>query len=91
YWVVHCHAAAVDIDCTDASSWKGNENRLTVDSSGVGAPFNMRTAPYAAGYFTGDYEGLDNFGTTFTPFFVQATGSDPFHQLTDAFYSTAGP
>jgi hypothetical protein len=51
----------------------------------------MRTAPYAIGYFTGDYEGLDNFGTTFTPFFVQANGTDPFHQLTDAFYSTARP
>jgi hypothetical protein len=82
YWVVHCHAALSD--CTNASNW-GNENRLTPTS------FNMRTAPYAIGYFTGDYEGLDNFGTTFTPFFVQANGTDPFHPLSDAFYSTAGP
>jgi hypothetical protein len=89
YWVVHCHAATSD--CTDKASWTGNENRLTVGSSGVGAPFNMRTAPYAAGYFTGDYEGLDNFGTTFTPFFVQADGRNPFHPLSDAFFSTAGP
>jgi hypothetical protein len=51
----------------------------------------MRTAPYAGGYFTGDYEGLDNFGTTFTPFFVEGTGTDPFHPLSDAFYTTAGP
>jgi hypothetical protein len=50
----------------------------------------MRAAPYASGYFVGDYEGLDSFGNTFTPFFVQATGSGPFNQLTDAFYSTAG-
>jgi hypothetical protein len=49
------------------------------------------TAPYAFGYFTGDYEGLDNFGTTFTPFFVEGTGTDPFHPLSDAFYTTAGP
>ena len=82
YWVVHCHAASSD--CTNASNW-GDENRLTP------ASFNMRTAPYAIGYFTGDYEGLDNFGTTFTPFFVQADGADPFHPLSDAFYSTAGP
>jgi hypothetical protein len=82
YWVVHCHAASSD--CTSASNWS-DENRLTPTS------FNMRTAPYAIGYFTGDYEGLDNFGTTFTPFFVQANGSDPFHPLSDAFYSTAGP
>jgi hypothetical protein len=47
--------------------------------------------PYAIGYFTGDYEGLDNFGTTFTPFFVQANGPDPIQPLSDAFYSTAGP
>jgi hypothetical protein len=82
YWVVHCHAALSD--CTDASKWS-DENRLTP------TPFDMRTAPYAIGYFTGDYEGLDNFGTTFTPFFVEGNGSDPFHPLSDAFYSTAGP
>jgi hypothetical protein len=82
YWVVHCHAATSD--CTNASNWS-DENRLTP------ASFNMRTAPYAIGYFTGDYEGLDNFVTTFTPFFVQANGTDPFHPLSDAFYSTAGP
>jgi hypothetical protein len=84
YWVAHCHAATTD--CSEESGWPAaNENRLTPTS------FNMRTAPYAAGYFTGDYEGLDNFGTRFTPFFVQANGSDPFHPLSDAFYSTAGP
>jgi hypothetical protein len=83
YWVVHCHAATAD--CRQPSAW-GDENRLTSTGS-----FDMRTAPYAGGYFTGDYEGLDNFGTTFTPFFVQGTGSDPFHPLSDAFYSTAGP
>jgi hypothetical protein len=82
YWVVHCHATTAD--CTQASNW-GDESRLTPTS------FDMRTAPYASGYFTGDYEGLDNFGTTFTPFFVEGTGADPFHPLSDAFYSTAGP
>jgi hypothetical protein len=79
YWVVHHHAA----DPFDSAHFS-DENRLTPTS------FDMRTAPYAFGYFVGDYEGLDSFGSTFTPFFVQATGSDPFHQLTDAFYSTAG-
>ncbi len=79
YWIVHHHAA----DPFDSAHFS-DENRLTPTS------FNMRTAPYAGGYFVGDYEGLDSFGSTFTPFFVQATGTDPFHQLTDAFYSTAG-
>jgi hypothetical protein len=79
YWIVHHHIG----DPFDSAHFS-EENRLTPVS------FNMRTAPYAGGYFVGDYEGLDNFGSTFTPFFVEATGSDPFHQLTDAFYSTAG-
>jgi hypothetical protein len=78
YWIVHHHAA----DPFDSAHFS-EENRLTP------ASFNMRTAPYAIGYFTGDYEGLDSFGNTFTPFFVQATGTDPFHPLSDAFYSTA--
>jgi hypothetical protein len=79
YWIVHHHIG----DPFDSAHFS-EENRLTPVS------FNMRTAPYAGGYFVGDYEGLDSFGSTFTPFFVEATGSDPFHQLTDAFYSTAG-
>jgi hypothetical protein len=79
YWIVHHHAG----DPFDSAHFS-DENRLTPGS------FDMRTAPYASGYFVGDYEGLDGFGNTFTPFFVEATGSDPFHQLSDAFYSTAG-
>jgi hypothetical protein len=79
YWIVHHHAA----DPFDSAHFT-DENRLTP------ASFDMRTAPYASGYFVGDYEGLDNFGNTFTPFFVQATGTDPFHPLSDAFYTTAG-
>jgi hypothetical protein len=87
YWVVHCHAATAGVDCTQPSGWSdpANESRLTVSG-----PFDMRSAPYAIGYFTGDYEGLDNFGNVFTPFFVQATGSHAT-PLTDAFLSTAGP
>jgi hypothetical protein len=85
YWVAHCHAATSD--CSQASGWPlSDENRLTPTS------FDMRSAPYAGGYFLGDYEGLDNFGTTFTPFFVQeAAGATHAVPLTDAFYSTAGP
>jgi hypothetical protein len=85
YWVAHCHAATVD--CSQASRWTAaNENRLTPTS------FDMRSAPYAGGYFLGDYEGLDNFGTTFTPFFVQSVpAATHAHPLTDAFYSTAHP
>ena len=83
YFVAHCHAATSN--CSRASGWPAaNENRLTPTS------FDMRAAPYAVGYFVGDYEGLDNFGNTFTPFFVQANGTHAA-PLTDAFYSTAHP
>ncbi len=78
YWIVHYHAG----DPFESAHF-GDESRLTP------ASFNMRTAPYAIGYFVGDYEGLDSFGNTFTPFFVQSNGTDPFHPLSDAFYSTA--
>jgi hypothetical protein len=79
YWIVHHHPG----DPFDSAHFS-DESRLTP------VPFNMRAAPYARGYFVGDYEGLDNFGNRFTPFFVQATGAGPFNQLSDAFYSTAG-
>ena len=64
HWAVHCHAPTED--CSAAGSWN-EESRITP------ASFNIRTAPYARGYFVGDYMGLasdrDNhilslFGTT---------------------------
>jgi hypothetical protein len=81
YWIVHYHAG----DPFDSAHF-ADEARLT-----PGGSFDMRTAPYARGYFVGDYEGLDNIGNGFTPFFIQANGSDSFHPLTDPFYSTAMP
>jgi hypothetical protein len=75
YWIVHCHAG-----CANASSW-GNEARLT------NAPFDMRKAPFALGFFTGDYEGLTAVGDDFGAFFSATHGSDP----ASVFYRTAGP
>jgi hypothetical protein len=44
---------------------------------GIGATlinrFNMLDAPFALGYFTGDYEALVTSGTSFVPAFVQGT------------------
>jgi hypothetical protein len=37
----------------------------------------MRQAPDAGGFFTGDYEGLDNIGAAYTSFFSQPHGTDP--------------
>jgi hypothetical protein len=58
YFLVHCHPTTPTA-CATAGNW-GDEVRVTNTS------FNMRQAPNAAGFFTGDYEGLDNIGTAFT-------------------------
>jgi hypothetical protein len=42
----------------------------------LGGPFDMETAPFARGFFVGDYEGLTTIGRDFLAFFVMAnTGS----------------
>jgi hypothetical protein len=78
YFLVHCHPTT-PAGCADPNNW-GNELRVT-DSS-----FDMRLAPFAGGFFTGDYEGLSNTGDTFTPFFSQSQGSDP----SSTFFRRAG-
>jgi BNR repeat-like domain len=65
YFAVSCESASES--CTDPASWE--EVRITP------ASFNIRNAPFARGYFLGDYMGLDNadnaslamFGQAFTP------------------------
>jgi hypothetical protein len=52
--------------------------------------FDMKTAPYASGYFTGDYQGLAPVGTTFQAFFV-ATNSGNTANPTDVFFATVTP
>lgn len=60
---------------TDAGrTW--SEERVTPSS------FDMRTAPVARGYFTGDYEGLAALGTTFYTFSSESRGA------TDVYSST---
>jgi hypothetical protein len=48
-----------------------------VAATTIAGPFNMLDAPFAGGYFTGDYEALETSGTgasaTFVPVFVQGT------------------
>ncbi len=46
--------------------------------------FDMLTAPFAVGFFVGDYEGLATTGTTFRPFFVQANSGNTANR-TDVF------
>jgi hypothetical protein len=58
----------------------------------VGAPYDMRQAPDALGYFVGDYEGLDWAGAGvkpgFKPFFVRSNDAMPANR-TDVFATTA--
>jgi hypothetical protein len=79
YFMVHCHPTTA-LTCADALNW-GAELRLT------DASFDMRQAPFAVGFFTGDYEGLSNIGLDLLAFFSQAHGSDP----SSVFARRAGP
>jgi hypothetical protein len=48
---------------------------VTANSPTAG-PFNMLDAPFARGYFTGDYESLAVRGSSFAPFYVQTNCQD---------------
>ncbi|MEP6952839.1 MAG: sialidase family protein [Solirubrobacteraceae bacterium] len=73
-WMVHSHTGGTSF---------GNEQDLS-------GRFDMRAAPYARGYFVGDYTGLDHAGSLFTPLWVQS--NNPFQPTnrTDAFFTTTG-
>jgi hypothetical protein len=68
-WAVHCHPASENCAAAGAWSGPGDETRVTPTS------FNIRTAPFARGYFLGDYMGL---------------ASDPSGDILSLFGSTAG-
>jgi BNR repeat-like domain len=85
YFLVHSHDGGV--------SWDP-ETRITPTS------FDMESAPDAAGYFVGDYEGLTHVGNRFMPLFVQSVVSGAAQPTspvvdttnrTDAFVTTVGP
>ncbi len=61
----------------------GNEAHLA-------GPFDMLTAPFAGGFFVGDYEGIDVAGSVFHPFFVQANSGNTANR-TDVFTTTVTP
>lgn len=77
-WAVHCHAATED--CTQAASWN-EETRVTSTT------FNMRQAPFARGYFLGDYEGLASDGNEILAYYSQTHAGDP----ASAFFSRLAP
>jgi hypothetical protein len=66
YFAVSCESATES--CASPASWE--EERITRTS------FDIRRAPFARGYFLGDYMGLDNDGTDFASLFGQALSQD---------------
>jgi hypothetical protein len=79
YFAVHCRPTT-PAACTNAANWN-NEVHLT-DTS-----FDMRQAPFARGFFVGDYEGLASDGNDFVAFFSQSHGTDP----SSVFFRRVGP
>ncbi len=55
----------------------------------VGTPFDMRTAPFAGGYFVGDYQGLDHTREGFAWLYVAANSANLTNR-TDAFVNLPG-
>jgi hypothetical protein len=74
YFIIRSH---------DGGTTFGNEEH-------VAGPFDMKTAPFAGGFFVGDYEGLATISSTFIPLFVQANTGNTANR-TDAFETTASP
>ena len=73
FWVAHSH---------DGGQSFPDEDQLTVDS------FDMRTAPFALGYFVGDYTGLSHFEDRFDSLWVGANDGDLLNR-TDVFHQSA--
>ena len=73
FWITHSH---------DGGATFPDENRLTPTS------FDMRTAPYAGGYFVGDYTGLSHFNGRFDSLWVGANTGNLVNR-TDAFHRSA--
>jgi hypothetical protein len=71
HFAVHCHSASED--CSNPASWN-EETRLTPVS------FDIRKAPYARGYFLGDYMGLASAGNDFLSVFGQAFAQNNSNQ-----------
>jgi hypothetical protein len=69
YFFVSCHPQD-PTDCADAAGW-GGEQRLT------DASFDMEKAPFAEGFFVGDYESLGTDGTDFLSFFSKGHAPEP--------------
>jgi len=92
-------APTSDPSTLPTSYWLTTSNRggksFRAEKPIVTTPFDLLSAPFAAGYFLGDYQGLATAGTSFLSFFVQATGTetsggDPSNR-TDVYFTSLQP
>jgi hypothetical protein len=76
---------------TDHWVVRSADGGATWNEDHLGGPFDLHQAPYARGYFVGDYQGLDSQGSAFRALFTLASpGSDtvfPNPNPTDEFIS----
>jgi hypothetical protein len=82
-FLIHCHPTA-PTTCTNAANW-GEEVKQT------DASYNMRQAPFARGWFVGDYVGMDTDGADFLPFWTQPFGTDPANAFVRRVGLVSGP
>lgn len=68
-FIIHCHPTTPST-CANPANW--GDEVWTTDAS-----YNMREAPFARGFFVGDYVGMDTDGSDFLPFWSQPFGGDP--------------
>jgi hypothetical protein len=77
YWANHCHPATED--CSDPDSWD--------EETQIGGLFDITLAPFARGWFLGDYMGLAPDGNELGSLFGSTDGSGP----SSIFFSRLGP
>jgi len=74
YFLKRFSPAAISSTNPDSIDTAVKPEDITAASPTAG-PFNMLDAPFARGYFTGDYEALTSIGSSFLPFYVQTNCS----------------
>ena len=82
-FLIHCHPTTPTA-CANAANW-GDEVRQT------DASYNMRQAPFARGWFVGDYVGMDTDAADFLPFWTQPFGADPANAFVRRVGLVSGP
>jgi hypothetical protein len=73
HWLAYCRS-----DCAQAAGWQ---------EAHIAGPFDMQRAPYARGFFVGDYMGLAGQGQSFRVLYAQTTAPGA-QDITAAYITT---